>query len=132
MKTFFLVLFYAISVTLLGCGFDPEKPFENLTYRKTTEKSGATSYIFEGDVKPLLSLSSDGSTTNIVEINAVLKFLNLPEISRNVPDKGYVTKSRIYRGEYHWEDYPLGKLILRRTRDRKNGDLIWKVTIKHK
>ena len=103
-------------------------------FKKITEQSGATSYIFENP-GPVLTLNSDASTSKIEDINAALKFIGLPEINQNVRDEGIL--GRMYRGQYRWDDYSLGKLEIRRTlatdsKTYKKYDAIWKITIDSK
>ena len=106
-------------------------------FRKTTETSGATSFIFNGDAKPPLALDSDNNAhlKSIADVNAALTFLKLPLITETRPDKGYAENSRFTRGQYHWPDYQLGPLVITRTlatnkRTYDNYDAVWKVTIR--
>ena len=130
--------YFVLILFVLGCGSSPEldpRISSNWIVRKTTETSGATSYIF--DVKrvlPPLSLKFDSSLVSTADVNAVLSYLSLPEVSQVRPDRGKQTGSRVWRGSYHWEDYALGSLTIQRTSGRnkntgKNYDAIWKVTI---
>ncbi len=133
MKKLTWMLLCAALLAMTGCEPYPRNP-ENWSYRKTIETSGATSYIFESNAMPPLTLTSNASTANIEDVNVVLRFLGIPTIDRNVPDKGYATHSRPSRGTYEWDDYPLGKLIVWRTiaKDKltnKGYDAIWKVTV---
>ncbi len=115
-----------------------------------------TSYIFEGDSKPPLTLTmEDGaSTANSEDVNAALRFLGLPTVDRNGiykkraealylrdthrgdnPEECYHWDKYSIATLYHWDDYPLGELVVFRTiaqnkRTYKGYDAIWKVVIK--
>ena len=128
---------------------DRERVFEyDYTYRKAKEKSGATSYIFEGESKPPITLSFDGDTNSVAdvsEINVVLRLLNLPEVSYRVSELSSITGYRWDRASYLWESYPIGMLNIERTickrtsvthgffaslfASSENYDCIWKVTL---
>lgn len=139
---FFLILFNLCAL-MAGCGPSEEQMKKldpaistNWKSRKVIETSGATSYIFEGDVMPPLKVNSDDYATlsSTEDVNAVLISLNLPTVSETRPDKGYLENKRVFRGEYHWPEYPLGPLIIMRTGARDNRtyegyDAIWKVLI---
>ncbi|QDT42745.1 hypothetical protein Pan241w_28340 [Gimesia alba] len=142
----YLVFFLTLSLTyavITGCGPNAEELKRlnpeisaNWGSKKVTETSGATSYIFEGDVKPPLKVNNDENATlaSIDDVNAVLKSLNLPTVSETRPDKGSLEKRRYLRGQYHWPDYPLGLLVVERMtatdkRTYENYDAIWKVRI---
>lgn len=102
-------------------------------YRVVTEVSGAKSYIFEDDAKPPLTLASSGAIADFQKVNQVLRLLELPPVSRNVPNQEDITGLRGDRGAYVWNDYPLGVLRIKRTLARGSFgghyDAIWKVTI---
>jgi hypothetical protein len=96
------------------------------SYYKTTEQSGATSYIFSHATMPKFSIAESG-TLDVNQINEVLGFLSLPLIDRNVPELESLTGSRYDRGEYLWNDYPLGPMTIRRGLSTYDG--ISKITI---
>lgn len=135
-----------VCVALSGCGPDAEnlkkldpKDSANWKSKKVTETSGDTSYIFEGDVKPPLQLNSDRNATlaSTEDVNAALKSLYMPPVSETRSDRDYAANNRFWRGEYRWEDYPLGPLVIYRTiaedkRDYKDYDAIWKIRIEER
>ncbi|MCI5196278.1 MAG: hypothetical protein D3919_08620 [Candidatus Electrothrix sp. AW5] len=135
MNQLYSILFFMIATALIGCGPDPSNS-DYWHFKKVIESSGATSYIFDGDVKPPLELNSDknASLTSTADVNAALRKIGLPAINETRPDKGYAENNRAWRGQYLWEDYPQGRLIVSRTTARSKGnfdtyDAIWKITI---
>jgi len=78
-----------------------------------------TRYIFE-DPKPKLSLSADKKSgyfriSSITSINIVMDYLDLPKITRTVPELASITGSLHDTSCYRWDDYPLGILLIKRT-----------------
>lgn len=139
-----LLAFCAVNLVLIGCEkttegltkIDPGSS-SNWTSRKVTESSGATSYIFEGDVRPPLNLKTTYKTATIAsteDVNAVLGYLGLPTVAEPQPDKGNLENNPYYRGQYHWPEYPLGPLVVYRSvsKDKRTSEFyddIWKVRI---
>jgi hypothetical protein len=127
-----LLLIIGISLILTGC-FNSITEYD-YSAKKVTERSGATSWIFEGKYKPPVNLKVDSSF--ISDVNLALTKLNLPKISYRVIEKEKITGSRAHRGKFEWMDYPQGKLTVNRSTtsdvnyDRYN--CIWKVTISKK
>jgi hypothetical protein len=97
------------------------------TVRIATEASGATSYIFEGEVLPPL-VREGTEATQVGSINAALFRAGLPMVDRI----GDVVKTRGF-GTYRWDDYPRGEMVLWHTfcsdRSYKSYEAIWKFTI---
>ena len=136
----FIVLTIFIHLTLTNC--DKKKnindtvkdalPTTEYRYKITTEKSGATSYIFEGNEKPKLNLCGN-NICDVASVNDALKFLELPSISDGVSDLSSITGARTDRGLYYWENYSLGTLTIERSlcsSGSENFNCIWKVRIK--
>ena len=137
------IIFIGILVTIFNGGkSQPEatkgsssqtdpKTIYDFSYRKAIEQSGATSWIFEGKNKPPLKLSD--KTQFIEDINLALDAIGLPMVSHYVPERESLTGSRIHRGEFLWEDYQLGKLLIHRSicksLDYKDYDCIWKISV---
>ena len=129
------VMIIVNTILISFCG--SEKTLEVPKYKvdKGTKFRGSTSYVrytFEGEPKPKLSLASEGAIAEVSSINEALRLLNLPEISHGVPELESITGSRMDRGFYYWEDYPLGTLILNRTTCGgwpNIHDCIWSITI---
>lgn len=101
------------------------------SYKKATEQSGETSWIFEGENKPPLNVSD--KLEFVRNVNSALNTIGLPTINRSVPERESLTGSRIHRGEFLWDDYQKGPLLIHRNvcRDSnyKNYDCIWKITV---
>ena len=125
-KYFFII---GISLVLNACNSVTEYDYST---RKTTGRSGAIMWIFEGEYKPPLKLKND--STFISSVNLVLTKLELPKISNVAIEKEKLTGYRTDRGTYEWADYPLGQLRIQRSSDSDinydNYDCIWKVIIK--
>ncbi len=78
-----------------------------------------TRYTFE-DPKPKLSLSADKERrylriSRITTINIVMDYLNLPKVTKAVPELVSITGSSQDTNCYRWDDYPLGILLIKRT-----------------
>ena len=124
----FFTLFSIALFAIAGCQFETKtsqhsnvKNLRNWPYREVIETSGATSYIFEGVNKPPISLGGNAQILNYEEVNTALLYIGLPMVDRNVPEQESVTGSRVDRASYHWDDYSLGKLIVKRTTATGNG-----------
>ena len=106
----------------------PQRP--RFQSRRTTETSGATSYIFEGAERPELRLP--GGRADAASVNVALRYLGLPEVRSQRPERSSITGSRPHRTQYRWDDYPRGPLTIWRSPcpgSGNYGDCIWKVTI---
>ncbi|MEQ9442571.1 MAG: hypothetical protein RIG62_26260 [Cyclobacteriaceae bacterium] len=109
-----------------------KEPLKEFEYRKATEISGATSYIFEDDKKPKLNLNINGTIANLSNVNALLTFLDLPKVTKLVPERSSITGYRFHRAQYYWEDYPLGNLTINRSicgSGSNQYDCVWKVIV---
>ena len=78
-----------------------------------------TRYTFE-DPKPKLSLSADKERrylriSRITTINIVMDYLDLPKVTKAVPELASITGSSRDASCYRWDDYPLGILLIKRT-----------------
>ncbi len=116
------------------------------SYREATETSGATSYIFEGEATPPLLMTDGGALANITDVNNILDAIGLPTVPYVAPEGETLTGSRFNRGEYVWNDYPEGELVIERkicertenTKGffaafraiREDYDCVWKVSIR--
>lgn len=136
-----LIIFIIIAIYVFSNSSDDDKrkidlakkvlPTAEYQYAVETGKSGITSYNFNENEKPKLDLCGN-NICNVSSVNAVLKFLNLPTISKGVAELSSITGYRTDRGLYHWENYPLGTLTIRRTLcgGSKRYDCISGITIK--
>jgi hypothetical protein len=79
-------------------------------YRQCTERSGATSYIYEAKEKPRIDISLDGTPTNLSQVNAALQNAGLPPVS-TLPT---LVRDRQNMRKY-WYGYPLGVMQLQLT-----------------
>ena len=104
----------------------------DFSFRQVTERSGATSWIFEGKHKPPLWL--DGGSGFVGSVNDALEAASLPAVSSAVPERSSITGSRVHRAQYLWEDYPRGELRVERSLCSDNTyqkyDCIWKITVR--
>ena len=78
-----------------------------------------TRYTFE-DPKPKLSLSADKENrflriSRITTLNIVMDYLDLPKVTKGVPELTSITGSSQDTSCYRWDDYPLGILLIKRT-----------------
>ena len=126
-KRYFLII--TITLLLYGC-FNSVTEFD-YSFKKTTERSGATSWIFKGEYKPPINLKNDNNF--ISDVNVVLTKIDLPQINNRVIEKEKITGSRVHRTIFEWSDYPLGILQVKRSTDKDANydgyDCIWKVTL---
>lgn len=112
---------------------EPTPTPQTFNYEIITETSGATSYIFNDDMKPALDLDKDAGVKDIESVNEVLAILELPLVSNTVQERSSITGQRFHRGQYYWEDYPPGALVIERSLCRnekyEHYDCIWKVSV---
>lgn len=107
------------------------KKIYDFSHRRVGEQSGATSWIFEGKNKPPFTYSDKKQL--LKDINLVLSTISLPLVSDYVVERESLTGLRVHRGQFLWENYQSGKLIIHRDickdLDSKEYDCIWKVTV---
>lgn len=115
-------------VFLVSCQSSAQSGF---TFRQARETSGATSWIFEDKSKPPLHL--DDQAMFVRSVNDALANIGLPKVERAVPELQSITKSRLDRATFKWDDYARGVLTVQRTLCQdswlKKYDCIWKVTL---
>ena len=116
-------------LVLLSLALSAPEPQRSATpeFRRITETSGATSYIFEVETAPKLRLFGDRLLAP-EGVNVALAAIGLPPVQGPAREEEAITGSRFGRGEYYWRDYPPGTLRVQRS-TRGGDDILWKVTL---
>jgi hypothetical protein len=134
---FFLAVFLYLSqndsnkltISDLKNNFFPSKTIK-IKYRVergVVNRNEYIKYVFKKPY-PILSVKMDksGSYFNIVNpesVNKVLRYLDLPEVKKGVPELSSVTGSVYDASQFRWEKYPRGILILEKTLCRSGDSL---------
>jgi len=120
-----------IWILMVSCAPEPRGTTYDYSCRKVTERSGATSWIFEGKHRPPLEL--DGGSGFVVSVNRALQAAGLPGVVGAVPERSSITGFRGDRGRYQWKRYAKGPLTVARSLCTdvryQHYDCIWKVTV---
>lgn len=134
---FFIAIFLYLSqsdsnkltISDIKNNFFPGKTI-NIKYRVEQGVRDRNEYIRYVFTKPYPSLSVKmdkiGQYFNIVNpepVNKVLRFLDLPETKKGVPELSSVTGSIYDTSQYRWDKYPRGILILEKTLCRSGDSL---------
>jgi hypothetical protein len=53
--------------------------------------------------------------SNPDELNKVLKFLNIPQVDKGVPELASITGSQDDVAHFRWDNYPLGVMVIEKT-----------------
>ncbi len=118
-----------LTISDLKNNFFPSKTTE-IKYRIVRGVANRNEYVKYVFTKPYPTLSvkmdKSGSYFNIVNpesVNKVLRFLDLPEVKKGVPELSSLTGSTYDTSQYRWDKYPRGILILEKTLCRSGDSL---------
>lgn len=93
----------------------------------STFENTITRYTFQEPYPRLgVKLAENGKyfhITNPAALNRVLKFLNIPQVDKGVPELTSLTGSQDDVAHYRWDNYPLGVMVVEKTLSRDKASL---------